>query len=239
MGLFLTGLFLAGMLPANQPPQRKRRLCRSSKRLGKPRRRKPVHRKPCCRRLRCRRLRCRRLRYRRLRCRQPKRLITANSPGRRRFMNRCRRRRRWPPDALRPWYYREWFLVPTFVWWPSSAILLLRSPWHNGVVMGTLSWFWLIVGGMWIFLRVRSSGTLVDETLWALAAPGLLLTIITQSLWLLRHRPRIRRIREAGGFADYADPPDDELSRRAIRPEPAASRRRANRGHTRSRRRRR
>ena len=144
-----------------------------------------------------------------------------------------------PPDALRPWYYREWFLVPTFVWWPSSAILLLRSPWHNGVVMGTLSWFWLIVGGMWIFLRVRSSGTLVDETLWALAAPGILLTIITQSLWLLRHRPRIRRIREAGGFADYADQPDDELSRSPIRPEPSASRRRANRGNARSRRRRR
>ena len=51
-----------------------------------------------------------------------------------------------PPNALRPWYYREWFLVPTLVWWPCSAILLLRSPWHNSVLTGILSWTWLIAG---------------------------------------------------------------------------------------------
>ena len=100
-----------------------------------------------------------------------------------------------PPNALRPWYYREWFLVPTLVWWPCSAILLLRSPWHNGVLTGILSWTWLIAGGMWIFLRIQYSGTIADPTLWALAAPGLFLTILTQSMWLTRHRPRIRRIR--------------------------------------------
>ncbi len=146
-----------------------------------------------------------------------------------------------PPNALRPWYFREWFLVPTFVWWPCSAILFIRSPWHNGVVVGALSWAWLIIGGGWIFLRVQirlqSGQSPIDPTLLALAAPGILLTILTQTLWLGRHRPRIRRIRAAGGFADYADASDD--SRPAPGPEQSAPRRRRNRGSSRSRRRRR
>ena len=144
-----------------------------------------------------------------------------------------------PPNALRPWYYREWFLVPTFVWWPCSAILLLRSPWHNGVLTGILSWTWLIAGGMWIFLRIQYNGTIADPTLWALAAPGLLLTILTQSMWLTHHRPRIRRIRAAGGFADYASAPEPVASTRPTRQQTTGPRRRPNRGGTRSRRRRR
>ncbi len=146
-----------------------------------------------------------------------------------------------PPDALKPWYYQGWFIVPTFVWWPCSAILFIRSPWHNGVVVGALSWAWIIIGGGWIFLRLqdrlRNDAGLLDPTLLALAAPGVVLTVLTQSLWLLRDRPRIRRIRDAGGFADYADTDD---SGRAAPSRPAASaRRRRHRGRARSRRRRR
>ena len=146
-----------------------------------------------------------------------------------------------PPDALKPWYYQGWFIVPTFVWWPCSAILFIRSPWHNGVVSGALSWAWIIIGGGWIFLRLqdrlRNDAGLLDPTLLALAAPGIVLTIATQSLWLLRDRPRIRRIRDAGGFADYAD---TDAGGRAAPSRPAASaRRRRHRGHARSRRRRR
>ncbi len=144
-----------------------------------------------------------------------------------------------PPEALKPWYYQGWFLVPTFVWWPCSAILFIRSPWHDGVVSGALSWAWIIVGGGWIFLRtqfrMQNGEPLLDPTLLALAAPGVFLTILTQSLWLLRDRPRIRRIRDAGGFADYAEPERDHI-------EPVESptrRRRPNRGGARSRRRRR
>ncbi|MCE2500970.1 MAG: hypothetical protein J4G13_08920 [Dehalococcoidia bacterium] len=144
-----------------------------------------------------------------------------------------------PPEALKPWYYQGWFLVPTFVWWPCSAILFIRSPWHDGVVSGALSWAWIIVGGGWIFLRtqfrMQNGEPLLDPTLLALAAPGVFLTILTQSLWLLRDRPRIRRIRDAGGFADYAEPERDHI-------EPVESptrRRRPNRGSARSRRRRR
>ena len=146
-----------------------------------------------------------------------------------------------PPDALKPWYYQGWFIVPTFVWWPCSAILFIRSPWHNGVVGGALSWAWIIIGGGWIFLRLqdrlRNDAGLLDPTLLALAAPGVVLTVLTQSLWLLRDRPRIRRIRDAGGFADYAD---TDAGGRAAPSRPAASaRRRRHRSHARNRRRRR
>lgn len=155
-----------------------------------------------------------------------------------------------PPEALKPWYYQSWFIVPTFVWWPCSAILFIRSPWHNGVVSGALSWAWLIIGGGWIFLRTQlrlrnGEGLLDDHTLFALAAPGVLLTVITQSLWLLRDRPRIRRLRAAGRFADYDDgnagnTDGDNAARRRETAEPASGvRRRANRGGVRSRRRRR
>ena len=149
-----------------------------------------------------------------------------------------------PPEALKPWYYQSWFLVPAFVWWPCSAILFIRSPWHNGIVSGALSWAWIIVGGGFIFLRMQyhwQSGepAIVDPTLWALAAPGVVLTVITQSLWLTRDRPRIRRIRDAGGFAAYEDGNSEPEPRPAVPSGPEERRRRANRGSVRSRRRRR
>ena len=148
-----------------------------------------------------------------------------------------------PPEALKPWYYQGWFLVPTFVWWPCSAILFIRSPWHNGVVSGALSWAWIIIGGGWIFLRlqlrIQSGESLVDPTLLALAAPGIVLTVITQTLWLTRDRPHIRRIRDAGGFAAYVDETPDAPARAPSPPSDDGRRRRGNRGSARSRRRRR
>ncbi len=149
-----------------------------------------------------------------------------------------------PPDALKPWYYQGWFIVPTFVWWPCSAILFIRSPWHNGVVSGALSWAWLIVGGGFIFLRTRlriqDGGPLLDDpTLLALVAPGILLTIVTQTLWLARDRPRIRRIRDAGGFANYANAEGRRTEGQGSGEAAPHQRRRSNRGSVRSRRRRR
>ena len=148
-----------------------------------------------------------------------------------------------PPDALKPWYYQGWFIVPTFVWWPCSALLFIRSPWHNGILSGALSWAWLIIGGGWLFLRAqihwRNGEPPMDPTMIALAAPGLFLTILTQSLWLMRDRPRIRRIRDAGGFAAYETEPPAGSPQPSSRPEDEAPRRRSNRGSARSRRRRR
>ena len=148
-----------------------------------------------------------------------------------------------PPDALKPWYYQGWFIVPTFVWWPCSAILFIRSPWHNGVVSGALSWAWIIIGGGWIFLRtqfrIQNGEPLLDPTLLALAAPGVFLTIVTQALWLTRDRPRIRRIRDAGGFAAYAETDAEPVTSQPRGEEPSGQSRRSNRGSVRSRRRRR
>ena len=55
-----------------------------------------------------------------------------------------------PPDELKPWYYQYWFLYPVFAFWPLWAVLILRSPWHNGVASGAVAWAMLIVGGYWI-----------------------------------------------------------------------------------------
>lgn len=148
-----------------------------------------------------------------------------------------------PPEALKPWYYQSWFLVPTFVWWPCSAILFIRSPWHNGVVSGALSWAWIIIGGGWIFLRmqlrIQNGESLIDPTLLALAAPGIVLTAITQTLWLTRDRPNIRRIRDSGGFAAYEDGAADAPPQIANPSADEGQPRRSNRGSVRSRRRRR
>ena len=122
-----------------------------------------------------------------------------------------------PPDALKPWYYQGWFIVPTFVWWPCSAILFIRSPWHNGVVSGAVSWAWIIVGGGWIFLRTQlrwqSGEPLMDPTLLALIAPGLALTV-SDPIVVADEGPathpsnpggrRIRRLR-IGGNGERAD----------------------------------
>ena len=148
-----------------------------------------------------------------------------------------------PPDALKPWYYQGWFLVPTFVWWPCSALLFIRSPWHNGVVSGAVSWAWLIIGGGWLFLRaqfhLRNGESLVDPTMIALTAPGIALTILTQALWLTRDRPRIRRIRDAGGFAAYESEQAPVRPAAPTGPAEGPARRRSNRGSVRSRSRRR
>ena len=149
-----------------------------------------------------------------------------------------------PPEALKPWYYQSWFLVPAFVWWPCSAILFIRSPWHNGIVSGALSWAWIIVGGGFMFLRMQyhwqnGEPAIMDPTLWALAAPGIVLTVITQTLWLSRDRPRIRRIRDAGGFAVYANTAAGPTPRAADSSPPPQRSTRRNRGSVRSRRRRR
>lgn len=100
------------------------------------------------------------------------------------------------PEDLRPWYYRNWFLFPAFIlgWpvlldfrvlllWPVWAILIIRSPWHRGFVSGTLAWAMLMSGGFLIFLQLREP----DESAFLtgfIVAPGLVLTGVTQALWM-------------------------------------------------------
>ena len=95
----------------------------------------------------------------------------------------------------RPWYYHNWFLVPTFIFgwpilwvslWPAWAVLIIRSPWHTGFITGTLSWAMLLAGGVMIVFRFNEpdANTL---RLAALVAPGLVVTGITQAHWT-RHK---------------------------------------------------
>jgi hypothetical protein len=99
-----------------------------------------------------------------------------------------------PPLRLKPWYYQEWFLFPVFPFWPVWAVLILRSPWHNGLVSGAVAWAMLFVGAYWIgWLQLYQEHRLNEVTI-SLIIPGLLLTVITQVHWvryrgLLRGRP--------------------------------------------------
>ncbi len=92
-----------------------------------------------------------------------------------------------PPDELKPWYYQYWFLHPMIVFWPLWPVLIIRSPWHNGLIMGGLAWAWLIIGGYLAFVRLQMGGTVALSTV-AIAAPGLLFTVITQVHWVINRR---------------------------------------------------
>ena len=92
-----------------------------------------------------------------------------------------------PPEELKPWYYQYWFLYPMVVFWPLWPVLIIRSPWHNGLVSGALAWAYLIIFGGLAYFRLRMGGTVALSTL-AYAAPGLILTVITQIHWTMNRR---------------------------------------------------
>ena len=94
-----------------------------------------------------------------------------------------------PPQDLRPWYYRNWFLFPAFVlgWpifqlsilWPLWAVLIIRSPWHNGMISGSLAWAMLLTGAFVLVPLMQSNpGAAVMVLL-----PCLALTVVTQVSW--------------------------------------------------------
>ena len=95
-----------------------------------------------------------------------------------------------PPDELRPWYYLKWFLIPTFVlgWptltpvsilWPLWAVLIIRSPWHNGIIPGGLAWAMLLTGAYGIVQLIGDDPFTAMQVL----LPGVALTVVTQVLW--------------------------------------------------------
>ena len=96
-----------------------------------------------------------------------------------------------PPEELKPWYYQDWFIFPTVVFWPLWAVLIIRSPWHNGLISGAVAWAMLIVGTYWIIWeQLVKLGRLYELTI-ALIIPGVLLTLFTQFHWI-RYRPFLR-----------------------------------------------
>jgi hypothetical protein len=100
-----------------------------------------------------------------------------------------------PPRELKPWYYQDWFLFPMFIFWPLWAVLILRSPWHNGFISGAIAWAMLIAGSFLVAQRLRLGGTVAESTL-IFIIPGLVLTVITQVLWF-RDKRTLRDKRQA------------------------------------------
>ena len=96
-----------------------------------------------------------------------------------------------PPQELKPWYYQEWFMFPTAVFWPLWAILIIRSPWHNGLISGAVAWAMLIVGGYFIIWEQLIPDQRLNPITITVIIPGLLLTVITQVHWA-RYRPALR-----------------------------------------------
>ena len=95
----------------------------------------------------------------------------------------------------RPWYYRNAFLVPAFLlslpvfgiflWptlWPVWPVLILRSPWHRGFFSGTFAWAMMLSGVVMTILILKDPDESPVVTV-ALLVPGLVVTIIIQTLW--------------------------------------------------------
>ena len=108
----------------------------------------------------------------------------------------------------RPWYYQNWFLIPSFflgwpfaypfVLWPVWAMLILRSPWHTSLPIRALAWAMLITGAILVIQRFRAgegaeAGTTAGgpEVAVILVLPGFVLTVVTQFLWA-RYRMKLR-----------------------------------------------
>ena len=115
-----------------------------------------------------------------------------------------------PPESLKPWYYQYWFLYPAFMFWPVWSLLILRSPWHNGLVSGAVAWAALFVGSYLVYawgiggrdgLAALLAGDLTPGNLLTgqIVLPGLVLSIVTQSHWLRNRRRIMAAARDAAG----------------------------------------
>jgi len=113
-----------------------------------------------------------------------------------------------PSNVRRPWYYQNWFLIPSFflgwpfafpfVLWPVWALLIIRSPWHTSLPIRALAWAMLITGAILVVLRFQAgegaeAGTTAGGPAVAviLVLPGFILTLVTQVLWA-RYRMELR-----------------------------------------------
>ena len=129
-----------------------------------------------------------------------------------------------PPAELRPWYYQNLFLAIAFVLWPSWSFLILRSPWHNGILSGGMAWAALILGSVAGFRSlVEGNGSLVI----VFFVPGIVLTLGTQIHWAgykkqfidpLYPPPEDRSAADASDSAGNAPPPRRPRPRRRARP---------------------
>ncbi len=84
------------------------------------------------------------------------------------------------PSYPRPWYYRPEYMIPMFIFWPSGALLAIRSPWNTNVMFGGVAWMFIIVFGI---LGVRWLNDGIYQPIMTFYVPGVLLTIVTQVQW--------------------------------------------------------
>lgn len=123
-----------------------------------------------------------------------------------------------PPLELKPWYYHTLFLVAICVFPFSWSFLILRSPWHNGILSGGLAWAALIVWGV---LGVRS---IMEDDLSFLVLfypPGIALALGTQIHWAGYKRQFIDPL-----YASEAAPPAQAGATPGDSPPPRRPRRR-------------
>lgn len=107
-----------------------------------------------------------------------------------------------PPWELRPWYYRNLFLVAAFVLWPAWSVLIIRSPWHNGILSGGVAWAALIVGSVAVFKTIQADGW---DIIVLLLPPGLVLTLVLQVFWEGYKRQELRPYLQQTGDDAPAD----------------------------------
>lgn len=121
------------------------------------------------------------------------------------------------PSYPKPWYYRPEFMIPMFIFWPSGAILAIRSPWNSNVMLGGVAWAFIFVFGI---LGVRWLNDGVYQPIMTFYVPGVLLTIITQVQWAAYRKK----------MAEDEEPPGElsEEIEETSRPRPSARRRRRN-----------
>ena len=144
-----------------------------------------------------------------------------------------------PPEELKPWYYQYWFLYPTIIFWPLWPVLIIRSPWHNGLVSGAIAWAMLFVGsylvyqgsgGTEVISKLQAGGAATRITL-QLILPGLILTVVTQVHWLRNRRRILDAAKPAGSTTGSpgAGTAPDKPARSRSRPRRRGNRRRASR----------
>ena len=117
-----------------------------------------------------------------------------------------------PPEELKPWYYQVWFLYPSIMFWPLWSLLILRSPWHNGLISGAVAWAALFVGSYAVYAwglggRAGLDGLLAGQLTPAalltgqIILPGLLLIVVTQTHWQRNRRRIMAAARDNAGRA--------------------------------------
>jgi hypothetical protein len=114
-----------------------------------------------------------------------------------------------PLEVQRPWYFHNIVLVPVFILglpvlpfflaWPLWSTLILRSPWHTGLIFRSVAWAILITGAGMLVLLLQPNAVgflafdseLATGQIVARVVPGIVVTIVIQVMWTFHKRKLI------------------------------------------------